>query len=126
METRTCKTCGKTQNTEEFVKAAIINGKQYYRWVCSPCYSRSKQPRKDKIRDWYWNFKKKFQCEQCGEDDFRVLDFDHKDRKEKSFNISESLRRGYSVDRILAEAAKCRVLCCKCHRIKTFEENRQL
>lgn len=119
---RTCKKCGLVQLVEYFPKAATIKGKDYYRHLCNTCYVATKKPRKDKVRDLYFAFKKQFSCEKCGNDDFRVLDFDHLDRSKKSFNISNGLSHGYSIETLLAEAKKCQVLCSNCHRIKTFEE----
>lgn len=46
-----------------------------------------------------------------------AMDFDHV-RGEKLFNVGEGVRFTLSV--ILAEAAKCEVVCANCHRIRTF------
>lgn len=53
----------------------------------------------------------------CGEVDPRVLDFDHDNPKEKSFDVSRML--GYSWDLVLAEIKKCTVRCSNCHRRRT-------
>lgn len=120
---RKCKRCGKAKPLKNFASAGVVNGKKYYRHLCVPCYSESKQPRKDELRETYLEIKKSSRCEECGNDDFRVLDFDHIDRETKSFNVGDGMRRGYSLDKIKNEMAKCRVLCANCHRIKTWEEN---
>lgn len=125
MEKRKCKTCKLIKSLNEFANAGIINGKRYYRHLCVNCYSKSKQPLKDKIRESYFKIKQSEKCENCGENDFRVLDFDHKDPKTKSFNVSDGIRRGYSFDKIKREIKKCRVLCANCHRRKTWCENRK-
>ena len=57
-------------------------------------------------------------CVDCGEEDVRVLDFDHI-HESKAFNISEFVGRGGSWQRIEAEIAKCVVRCANCHRRKT-------
>jgi hypothetical protein len=44
------------------------------------------------------DFLKKSKCLDCGNSDWRVLEFDHKDRKTKSFNIADST--SYSIDKI--------------------------
>jgi hypothetical protein len=55
-------------------------------------------------------------CGDCGESDPVVLDFDH--RGDKAFEIGESLTyRSWEV--ILAEIAKCDVVCANCHRRRT-------
>lgn len=119
---RKCKVCGQTKNLEAFANAGVVKGVKYYRHKCIPCYSKSKQPRKDKIREWYREYKKQLSCEKCGISDWRVLEFDHRDRKNKTFAIGNISGRGYGKETVLKEIAKCRVLCANCHRIKTFEE----
>jgi len=54
-------------------------------------------------------------CVGCGitED----LQFDHIDRKNKSFTIGKCL--GYSLERLIPEAQKCQLLCKTCHQVKT-------
>lgn len=119
---RKCKLCNETKPLEKFALASKINGVQYVRHLCVSCYSRSKKPRKDKIKKWYYDIKKKHKCKLCGNSDYRVLEFDHIDPTTKEFDISEGFKRGYSQDLILMEMAKCQVLCANCHRIKTFEK----
>lgn len=123
METRKCKACELVKSLDEFSKAGLINGVQYHRYLCIPCYSISKKPRKEKIREQYYEIKKNLKCEKCGNDDYRVLEFDHIDREAKSFNVSDAIRKGYALEKIKHEIEKCQVLCANCHRIKTWEEN---
>ena len=58
-------------------------------------------------------------CVDCGESDILVLDFDHRDGREKQFDISVFVSRGQSWRRIEAEIAKCDVRCANCHLRKT-------
>lgn len=58
-------------------------------------------------------------CQDCGEGDPLFLDFDHKDRSQKSYNVSDHARIGYSLARILKEVEKCDVVCANCHRRRT-------
>lgn len=61
-------------------------------------------------------------CLDCGINDFRVLDFDHRDGSQKRFDISRAISsRMFSLTRIKEEIEKCDVRCANCHRIKTFE-----
>lgn len=117
---RKCKDCGETKDLEAFAKAGVVKGIQYYRHLCVPCYYEYKQPRKRELKAWFVGFKKTQKCKECGNDDWRVLDFDH--LGDKTFNISDGMRWGYSKEKILNEVVKCQVLCANCHRIKTFEE----
>lgn len=119
---RTCKDCGEKKPIKEFASAGIIKGVQYYRKRCVKCYSKFKQIRKDRLHEQYFEFKKTLSCVECGNDDFRVLEFDHLDPACKSFNVSEGLQKGFAFAKIEAEIDKCQVLCANCHRIKTYEE----
>lgn len=59
-------------------------------------------------------------CERCGLDGpAYVLDFHHLDRTEKRLNLNQARR--YSLTVVLAEVAKCVVLCANCHRIVEYE-----
>jgi hypothetical protein len=57
-------------------------------------------------------------CTDCGQNypPF-VMDFDHV-RGTKVRGVGEM--RLYSTDRLIAEIAKCEVVCANCHRIRTF------
>ena len=57
-------------------------------------------------------------CADCGERDPMVLEFDHLDEHEKVFDVGHALPfRAWSS--ILAEIAKCDVVCANCHRRRT-------
>jgi hypothetical protein len=58
-------------------------------------------------------------CVDCGESDFRCLDFDH--LRDKHKNISVMMRSGYSWGSVMREAEKCEVRCANCHRKKSYE-----
>ena|SRR5579885_2089913 len=86
-------------------------------------YDRATKKRIRKERkEWYLDLKKELKCERCGIDDFRVLDFHHKDPASKEKEVSIMALRAASKEKILAEIAKCRVLCSNCHRIEHWEE----
>lgn len=53
-------------------------------------------------------------CQKCGEKDPSCLDFHHRDPSTKEGHIGEFRRFGKA--RLLAEIAKCDVLCANCHR----------
>ncbi len=55
-------------------------------------------------------------CADCGERDPLVLEFDH--LGDKRFNIAKGIRdRNWTA--VLAEIAKCEVVCANCHRRRT-------
>jgi hypothetical protein len=55
-------------------------------------------------------------CMDCGNDDPRVLDFHHRDPKDKKLNVSQSW--SYRWETVQAERDKCDILCANCHRIR--------
>jgi len=62
-------------------------------------------------------------CMRCGNSNLMVLEFDHRNREEKSFSISDAITRGVELEDLKAELLKCDVLCSNCHAIKTHMEN---
>ena len=65
------------------------------------------------------NFKAEKGCFDCGIKNPIVLDFDHRDPKEKKFTISDLARVGWSLKFLNEEIKKCDVVCANCHRIRT-------
>ena len=57
-------------------------------------------------------------CVDCGDSRLVVLDFDHVGAK--TANVTELARRGFRLDRLGAEIAKCEIRCANCHRRRTF------
>lgn len=57
------------------------------------------------------------QCVDCGEDDVLVLEFDHH-LGDKEFSIARGFR-DRSLEALVAEMAKCEVVCANCHRRRT-------
>jgi len=51
---------------------------------------------------------------------YYVMDYDHC-RGEKLFEIADSIKNPVSMERLLAEIAKCDLICANCHRIRTFK-----
>lgn len=65
------------------------------------------------------NKSKDIPCADCGKKyPLYCMDFDHV-RGEKEFQLSSSSSRSYQ--KIIAEIAKCDVVCAVCHRIRTHE-----
>ena len=73
--------------------------------------------RRSLILSFIEDYKSKRQCERCGESDIRCLDLHHRDPSEKEVEIARIARaKGWKQERILAELAKCDVVCANCHR----------
>jgi hypothetical protein len=119
---RICKKCNLEKNIEEFAIAKTTPKKVFRRRLCGKCYYQTKKPRKNKIKNEFFEFKKTLKCLICGNNDFRVLDFDHIDPSKKSFNIGKQASQGIAFKSIMKEIDKCQVLCANCHRIKTWED----
>jgi hypothetical protein len=60
-------------------------------------------------------------CTDCGQRfPSCAMDFDHRDGSDKLANVSSALKR-WSWPRLLAEIAKCDIICANCHRIRTAQ-----
>lgn len=81
--------------------------------------------RKRELRQWFLKLKSTLSCEKCGEDHVACLDFYHTDPKIKESALGECWRRGWSKERVLAEIAKCKVLCSNCHRKEHWDEEQK-
>jgi hypothetical protein len=77
------------------------------------------------IRDWFRRYKSELYCVECGEKHPACLQFHHRDRKEKSFTISDAVLRGTSIKTIIKEIEKCDVLCVNCHAKRHWQENHE-
>lgn len=63
---------------------------------------------------------KKSKCMDCPNNDWRVLEFDHRDTKKKLFNIADS--SCISINKIQEEIDKCDIVCANCHCIRTIKQ----
>jgi len=83
------------------------------------------QTSRDYHRNYYYKRRAKLiavlgdRCVTCGST--HDLQFDHIDPAEKSFNISSNLTASNA--EVLAELAKCQLLCMECHIEKTKQDN---
>jgi hypothetical protein len=72
----------------------------------------------------YLNFLKSQPCMDCaGSFNPWQMDFDHRDRRYKLFNLSSSIS-GKSTKQIITEANKCDVVCSNCHRNRTHKQEK--
>jgi hypothetical protein len=73
--------------------------------------------RQEDIRVWFQEYKSALKCERCGFSHPAALDFHHREPALKSYEIPRMVTNGCGKASILAEMAKCEVLCANCHRI---------
>jgi hypothetical protein len=52
------------------------------------------------------------------------VDFDHRDPAAKAFNVMTGRAMLMSTQRVLAEVAKCDIVCANCHRIRSRTQHR--
>lgn len=109
-----CKLCYKTHRRTYYLQ-------HYSRY--KERYLQRAKARREKLRDDFHHNLLEYlsgkACVICGENDVRVLEFDHLDPTQKSFSISQATRLGYSWEATLTEIEKCRVLCASCHKKHT-------
>jgi hypothetical protein len=72
------------------------------------------------LRAWFTAFKKTLRCARCPESHPYCLDFHHLDPTVKSNTVPALVKKGVPKERVLAEIAKCVVLCANCHRKEHF------
>lgn len=82
---------------------------------------RNRNTQVERTRQKYWDFLCSSVCDNCGNSDPEVLECDHREPSEKSFNVSEMIWY-YSWSRIKSEIDKCDILCANCHRKRTIRQ----
>lgn len=73
---------------------------------------------RERAREFVWDHLTSNPCVDCGESDPIVLEFDHV-RDIKSHGLTHMISRGWGVETIKAEIAKCEVRCANCHVRRT-------
>ena len=135
---KNCNHCGKYKDEEEFNWRYKVLGirhptcrecmseiqKQYFQGDARERHLANVKERQVAAREAAQKFVLDYlatcPCEGCGESDIRVLEFHHKEGKDKA--VATMVSGGYSIRRIEAEIRKCSVLCSNCHRKITVEE----
>lgn len=130
-----CSKCQKARSLDKFSKhSRAKDGLKVWCKFCDKQYDldnkdhrnvrknkNSKNKRKelhDKLREYL----KDKTCTTCSESDYVVMEFDHRDRSTKEFDISDGIGKRYSWKKILKELEKCDPMCANCHRRKTAKD----
>jgi hypothetical protein len=69
---------------------------------------------------WLGEYLRTHPCVDCGYDDIRALDFDHRPASGKTADVMRLAQDGHSLPRIRLEVAKCDVRCRNCHAIVSY------
>ena len=65
-------------------------------------------------------------CADCGGTfEPYQMDFDHRDPAQKSFQVTDGRAMLMNRERLLAEIAKCDIVCANCHRIRTDSQRKR-
>lgn len=100
----------------------LAANRDHYRRNCSKYAARLRARREERYAI-LAKIKLERGCVKCG---FRghpaALDFHHRDPDRKDLEMAYAV--DYSLERMLAEAEKCDVLCANCHRILHVSGNR--
>lgn len=120
-----CLYCDELFAESAFGVALTKGEKVYRRRKCRNCYRKMKQALADRHYKWLADYKCEKGCCRCGIKDFRVLDFHHRQKKDKLFGIG-GFRREVGFQRLKEEIEKCDVVCANCHRILHDEMRKSL
>jgi len=117
---KTCPYCSAEQPEENFEIAVVVKDKTYRRLKCRKCKNETQTIRTTKLKKWFVDYKKTLRCERCGFDDYRALEFHHRDATAKDFNVADMVQKGFSVESIRREISTCQIMCANCHRLEHY------
>ena len=114
---KTCGGCKEDRPFEEFGRN--IQTKDGWRSECKPCTTARSIRSTVKKRRMLADLKLERGCTDCGYNAHPdALEFDHLPQYKKSFTIGSALANK-GIDNLLAEVAKCEVVCSNCHRVRS-------
>ena len=134
---RVCHRCKKNKRLTSFYWQNKNIRRHYTCKVCQHRLDRSWYERNKKLRrsyekvrraklargkeDRFLEYLQGKSCADCGNSDQRVLEFDHV-RSRKVCGVPRMIVQGYGWKNIAKEIAKCDLVCCNCHRIRTSKQ----
>lgn len=127
-----CRICGEEKPTIQFNFRVVGGKRQNHCKMCQKEISRrsylkhrdrvlartkkKNAARREMLKEILKAHKNGAACKICGEDDPVTFDFHHRDPSKKAFNICDAVKRCVQKKALLAELAKCIILCANCHR----------
>lgn len=139
IKSKTCKVCQKELPIENFSIKVSVTGQRSH--MCRACFSqyskehyrKNKQKYIDKsalrngkikleLLEYITKVKQKpcADCRKCYPS--FVMDFDHINPANKTYNISSMVCSGKKLQEIEVEISKCEIVCANCHRIRTYKQ----
>ena len=129
-ETKICSKCGLELPLDMFRWKNKAQGKKHSQ--CKACQSRQEhqhylesKERREAVRTRadvqkmdnveFIENKKKQGCAKCGDKRIYVLDFHHINPEEKDNTIAHMIKSS-SIEKLVEEVDKCKLLCANCHR----------
>jgi hypothetical protein len=76
---------------------------------------------KRRTKNWFWDLKASVSCERCGIAHPAVIHFHHRKGEEKLGEVGRLVNSNLNREIIMAEIAKCDILCANCHAIWHYE-----
>lgn len=101
--------------------------KEHYKNNKGPYLERAKVRNKrikSELQEFIIEYLLKHPCIDCGETDIVVLEFDHRERNKKKYNVGAMILRMLDLNLIIEEVSKCDVRCANCHRRKSQIESK--
>jgi hypothetical protein len=126
--TRVCGRCKVEQSIDNFyVEAearATVRRSKKSKMPCRQCARDYAQQRRAPRQAYVDKVKAETGCMDCGlhPEYSQVLEFDHRPDEDKRFHISDGMVTGTMED-LIAEMAKCDIVCANCHRVRTVKKN---
>jgi len=109
----TCRECHK-----KYTRQHYNNNKSYYKNKAK----KARKAYKQEIHTFLAEYFKTHPCVDCGETNFMVLEFDHKDPHTKYMSICSMITGQKPIGLVKKEIQKCEVRCANCHKIKTAHQ----
>lgn len=113
-----CTQCERQLSLSEFNNSK--KSKDGLNWECRKCSGGRRevhvQVRYEIMKDYLSQG-----CMDCGDKRLPVLELDHRDSESKLNSVSSLIRKCARIEVIKAEMSKCDVVCCNCHRIRTYK-----
>lgn len=132
-----CPRCEQYLPRSEFWKSSKQHdGLQSYCKACSKArrshYYRENRETEEQLRDewnrayreWYISLKEGTPCGQCGgQFHHAALHWHHRDPSSKTASVSTLASNRAAKETVLAEIAKCDLVCANCHAVLTWHES---